>query len=478
MVTRAYSIIRVVVEYIRSNILIKQGVSMEKKNSVTVRFVKPVIKQTIPETNISRLVGFIDPLSFIRLYKAGGMEANPRAPKETQITKAIMETIMEQPDLFPFKTKGVLFGASKCVELERERYEVFFDGDKDRLGILDGGHNTFAIIKYLCGLLDDVDVRFKKKDEMQEFFDAHFCELVPLLQELKSENNPLVSFKIPVEIIMPSSADDPNALQTFFDNLVDICQARNKNQSLKEEALDNKEGIYDFIKDEVLPKEISNKIIWKTNEEGDIPSTDVVAFAWAFLQDFDKSISLTQIYSSKGACVKSFGNLVKKRDGNGKFLYVAQTADAKLKIVDDKLMSALRLMSKFPRIYDNVYKKFPEAYNAAGGSFGRIRGVKKSLNNGKKRVFLTKFYNEPCDYSYPDGFIVPLICGTISALICKDDSGLYVWKRDPIKFLDEHIDDLLKVYKGLIDMANWNPQNVGKNSSTYSTIQAIVPAYL
>lgn len=455
----------------------KEKKMSDNKNSVTVRFMKPVVKQTIPETNISRIVGFIDPLSFIRLYKAGGMEANPRVPKESQITKAIMDTIENQPDLFPFKTKGVLFGATKCIELERERYEVSFDGEKDRLGVLDGGHNTFAIIKYLCGLLDDVDVRFKKKDDMQDFFDAHFFDLVNKLQQLKSEDNICVKFGIPVEIIMPTNSDDKQALQVFFDNLVDICQARNKNQSLKEEALDNKEGIYDFIKDEVLPPEVSNRIVWKTNEEGDIPSTDIIAFAWAFLQDFEKPMSLTQIYSSKGACVKGFGNLVKKRDENGRYIYVEQTPDAKLKITDKQLLSALSLMRVFPRIYDNVYKKFPEAYNASGGSFGRINGVKR-IAAGKNRSYLTKFYNEPCDYSYPDGFIVPLICGAIVSMITRDDNGLYAWKVDPVQFFDNHLNDLLKVYKGLIDMAKWNPQNVGKNSSTYSTIQAIVPAYL
>ena len=450
----------------------------ENKNSVTVRFMKPVVKQTIQESNISRIVGFIDPLSFIRLYRAGGMDANPRAPKESQITKAIMDTIENQPELFPFKTKGVLFGATKCVELERERFEVSFDGDKDRLGVLDGGHNTFAIIKYLCGLLENEDVRFKKRDDMQEFFDAHFDELESVLQKLKSEDNLSVKFGIPVEIIMPSDTEDPEALQEFFDNLVDICQARNKNQSLKEEALDNKEGIYDFIKDEVLPEEVSKRIVWKTNEDGDVPSTDVIAFVWPFLQDFDKTVSLTQVYSSKGACVKNFGNLVKRRDAEGKYLYVKPMQDSRLQIVDERLLSALRLMKVFPRIYDNVYKKFPDAYNAAGGSFGRINGVKKATAGGKHRNFTTKFYGEECEYSYPDGFIVPLICGVISALVTKDDAGLYTWKTNPVTFIDNHLGDLLKVYKGLIDMAKWNPQNVGKNSSTYSTIQAIVPAYL
>lgn len=447
------------------------------KNSVTVRFMKPAIKQTIPESNISRITGFIDPLSFIKLYKSCGMDANPRVPKESPITKAIMETIIEQPELFPFKSKGILVGSSDCRELDRDRFEVCFHGDNDRLGILDGGHNTFAIIKHLCGLLDDVDARFKTKDDMQDFFEAHFDELVSKIRELKGIDSTLIKFWIPIEIIMPSNTAQPYAMQEFLDNLVDVCQARNKNQSLKEEALDNKEGIYDFIK-EVLPADVSRRIIWKTNEDGEILSTDVIAFAWAFLQDFDHSISMTQIYSSKGACVKAFGKLVKKRDTNGNFMYAKMLSDSKLQITDMRLLSALQLMKDFPRVYDNVYKKFPAAYNAAGGSFGRIDSVRKANTNGKKRMFTTKFFKEPCDYSYPDGFIVPLICGAINALITKDERGLYRWKVDPVHFFEENLDRLLLVYKGLIDMAKWNPQNVGKNSSTYSTIQAIVPTYI
>ncbi len=75
---------------------------------------------------------------------AATLEANPRTAKVGQITSDIRESIETTPDLFPFKTKGILVASANCKELERRRYHMTFENPAIE-GILDGGHNTLAI---------------------------------------------------------------------------------------------------------------------------------------------------------------------------------------------------------------------------------------------------------------------------------------------------------------------------------------------
>ena len=78
------------------------------------------------------------------LFDAADLEANPRSAKKGAVTEAIIESIRETPDTFPFKTKGVLVGASDYDALDRKRYELRFENPRNE-GILDGGHNMLAI---------------------------------------------------------------------------------------------------------------------------------------------------------------------------------------------------------------------------------------------------------------------------------------------------------------------------------------------
>jgi len=72
--------------------------------------------------------------------KGRDLEANPRSAKAGAVTADIIESIQDTPETFPFKTKGVLVGASDYEPLQRHRYELRFENTKIE-GILDGGHN-------------------------------------------------------------------------------------------------------------------------------------------------------------------------------------------------------------------------------------------------------------------------------------------------------------------------------------------------
>ncbi len=439
-------------------------------NSILIRFNKPIVEQTVRDSGISRIVGFISPLDLLYIVKAVGLDANPRDAKENRIIADIIETLRETPVLYPFKTKGILLAVSKCEALERERFRLIFENQQIE-GILDGGHNVYAIIKYLMTeLLDLPNLKTKTWADLKLLFEKHYEKLLIKLSETLKEESSLCDFFVPIEMLKPSSNTEED-ITSFRDTLIDICAARNNNVQLKDETKDNKEGLYDFLKNEVLDEEISKKIIWRTNGEGDIPSTEIIALSWIVLQDFDPNFLLNKIYSAKGECVQRFGELIKKTDQNGNLLYARRNDESKIIIEDEKLKSALMLIREIPKLFDFIYKEFPASYNRAGGSFGRIKGVK--MQKDSRRKFKTKYYGQDCIYKYPEGFMIPVLCSS-RALIKKNDKGFYHWKEDPIEFFKKNLDELLKSYKGYMEAANWDPQSIGKTSSCYSNPETII----
>lgn len=441
---------------------------MTLSNKIIIRFKKPIVEQTVEKSGIARITGFISPVDLLQIVNAVGLEANPRDAKANMITAEIIDTIKYSPELYPFKTKGLLIAVAECDALERERFALSFTNSKIE-GILDGGHNVFAIIKYLLSdILDDPQIKAKLWLDLFQIFKNSYAKLWSTLTEDQKSENPKYNFCIPVELLMPASKQD---LDKFKDTLVEICGARNNNVQLKDETKDNKEGLYDYLKNECLPKIVSDQIIWKTNGEGRIPSTEIIALSWIALKPFDPDFSFNKIYSSKGECVQRYGDLIKKTE-NGKLCYAIKDADRKLVITDPCLQSALKLVGKIPELYDFLYEKFPYAYNNVGGKFGLIKCVKvRKANDAKK--FHTKYYNRECEYSYPEGFIIPLICGA-SSLIARDNNGLYFWKKDPVKFFEKNLERIMKSYKGFIEMAYWDPQTIGKNIACYNTIGDLI----
>ena len=76
------------------------------------------------------------------------LEANPRSSATGPVTAAIQESIENDPETFPFKTKGILLASSQYERLDRGRIKITPDNLQIE-GILDGGHNTLAIGWYL-----------------------------------------------------------------------------------------------------------------------------------------------------------------------------------------------------------------------------------------------------------------------------------------------------------------------------------------
>ena len=181
-----------------------------KSSKVIIKY-EHVAEQT--HGSVKRLVGFVQAKNLLSLFNSVDLEANPRSAKWGPVTAAIVESIIRDPDIFPFKTKGVLVGSSEYEALQRQRYELRFD-DLTTEGVLDGGHNMLAIGTHiLVNALADEKVARKVKNW------EHFKELWNANREAIETVREELTFLVPVEVLVPADLEDDVVVSDFRSEL-------------------------------------------------------------------------------------------------------------------------------------------------------------------------------------------------------------------------------------------------------------------
>lgn len=432
--------------------------------------------------NITKIVGLVKAKYMIPIIDSLNLEANPRSSKTGAVTDAIQETIENDPNLFPFMTKGILLAAAQYERLERNRIKIMPE-DPTVEGILDGGHNTLAIGLYLLKqAMDLAGKSMNRNSKTWDDFKALWEENRDLIDEYISalQNNPDLddfSFLVPVELLVPRDVNDSNCVFEFKNELLNVCAARNNNVQLQVSAKANQKGYFDDLKkmmEEYDPK-IAQRIEWKTNDGGDIKAQDLVALAWIPLnlinpvrdEDLERTIEAVapnKLYSGKGACLTQFEKLMSSPD-----VTIESDKTYKRELGNDEVESAFRIAVELPTLYDYIYEMFPQYYNATGGLYGRISAV-KGLNEKRKKKE-APFTGKKIDTLSPDGFIVPLVYGLQALMEKKTINGKeqIVWTQAPLPFLMNNLEKIVRSYSGILSMCDYDPQKVGKKLTTYDT---------
>ena len=412
---------------------------------------------------ITRVTGYIKGRQLIQLFQKNILDANPRMPKASRVTGEIIETLRGTPDLFQFKSKGLLIGTSSAKALERNRFELGFR--KGAEGVLDGGHNMLSIGTYILEQAtgEDWTSSIRNWEQLMEAWGENIDDIKELEDEL--------DFYVSTELLIPSSRGE-DVLEEFRIALIDICAARNNNSQLSQEAKANQRGFYDEIRsrfDNKLPK-LSKRVEWRLNEwESDdrtpIRVRDLVVMSWIPLSALEDADCLSEeesfdfnptlLYSSKAKLSEQFDRLMSLED------IATQQKNGKFELHNSAVGSAFDVLADFPKIVDWIHVHLPDAYNRAGGKFGGITSVKKPKRGSAK----TPYFQEPCKFKVPDGFVMPLVYG-IGSLLEVDECEVR-WRTDPIQFLQKHFDEIVEGYMVVITMASYDPQKVGKDKGSY-----------
>lgn len=414
------------------------------------------LQQSNEGLKIRKIVSSISPLTFIKLLSCADNKVNPRTATVNNITKSIYETLDRSPELFWFKSKGILLSTEECDILDRNRIRISLS-NVDYEGVMDGGHNTFAIARFIVDKL--YGKLFKKWDECKAFWADNYDDIVVRYMEQEA----LFNFSIPIEVITPSNED--GALDEFYDYISEICSARNNNIQLKETAKGNQVGFYDYLKEHL--SDLS--VIWKTGDKGEIKSEDVISLAslpLIFLQNSGllpsdiKNLNKISIYSQKSKCVDYFNDVISNKE-------ISIEDKGKYIITNDIVKSALELTMDIIEFFDRLYIEFPDLYHSASpGKFGRIGSVKK-----KKTSCPFKTRNDASEYLYSNGFFYPLLCGLTNLMEFNEDTQKVSWRINPNN-LDLYTLDLNQ-YIALVKVLAYDPQKIGKGSVCYTEAENV-----
>jgi len=432
------------------------------------------------DSPIKRLVGFVPGKYIVPLLDKAGLAANPRSSRRNNVVSDILDTLEKSPELFRYKSKGLLIGTAHCDELQRNRYRLRFKEPKVE-GILDGGHNLLGIgLHMLKPIMEEPDwKRIKSWDDMKAAWDQHREQI----EEIKDT----FRFDVAVELLIPSgsSRDDIDA---FLMPLLEVCEARNNNAQLPIEAKSNKQGFYDAIK-EAVPPEFAARVEWKPNswededEKRPIKVRDLVALAWIPLNALSDANALPKMinvppqntYRNKGECSARFEELMSMDT------VTRQLQGARRELHHFGVASAFKLLADLPQLYDQIYEEFPDAYNSEGKRRFAANPIVKIYDPAKRSAAKTAgkdasgyittepktpFFRRGTRCSYPDGLIVPVIYGLKGLMIVRD--GKIRWAvRNPHDFVARNLPRIAEAYQLVMNLARWDPQKISKDPNSY-----------
>lgn len=440
-------------------------------STVTIRFEGGNVAQQ-SHGSVSRIIGFVSARNLIPLFDVADLEANPRVAKVGDVTDSIRESISGVPSIFPFLTKGVLIGTTSYEVLERNRYRLTFDNPEFE-GIMDGGHNMLAIGLHILENVPAIPaVEVRRAKDWPKFKDLwlnYRDQVIAVAANGTPEETAFLDFVVPVEIDVPRDPDSDNGMAAFRSSLKDICDARNHNVQLRDEALANKAGFYDALRSALDPS-LEKRVEWRQNEGGDIKAREIIALAMIPLNAIPlpgklQPIAVTAPYNSKASCVNHFNDIMIDNSVS------QESADGTRRVVtNSSVLSAFEITAKLPEAYDEIYKLFPAAYNQTGARFGTIPQVKQASGTFAPT---SKFTNQPVPYQFPDGFIYPIVMA-LGELIEADGFGKLTWKTDPIEFIRQHLSSIVADFQPHIDFCDRNPQKVGKTAACYNVVSLSV----
>jgi len=336
---------------------------------------------------------------------------NVRDPKlNGAVPKAIRKTLDEDPSSFLFKNRGLVITA-KAVKFDNESSTLTVELENpDIHGLLDGGH-TYKVMNAYCS---DVE-----------------------REQIPSQDQAFVRLEI---------------MEGFNgEQILDIVDARNTSNQVKDQSLMELAKSFDGIKKEIAEEPYANKVAYKEYEimqgtDGKTSKPIDVREIIALMTLFDKehygdNNHPIVAYSQKAACLNRF------RD------------------YPDSYKKILPLLKDILRLWDVIHRDMRIWYQDSkyrqgqGAKFGRITGVTAD------RTVPLYFLDETATDIIPTSFKYPILAA-LRAFVEESD-GHYHWGLNVEDALNNELGEQLTEVLTANAIELRNPNKLGKTSSVW-----------
>ena len=352
------------------------------------------------------------PISQIPLRWEEWLDVNARESTiKGRVPKAIRQTLIDNPEWFAEYNRGLTIVASQIKWNNKTKELTLVFKDREFNGVLDGGHTLHVILDQL-----------KQVSNGEQASLEGYCNL---------------------EIFTGLDQEDiPN-----------VVEARNTSKQVASKSLMNLEGRFDDLKN-AIGRGRTDLISWKENEGGEQDVREVIGMLTALDKgSFSDNNHPIAAYSGKETCLKRFAS---------------DEHSAKYK-------KLLRIAPDILEMWDSIQYYLPDQYNATGGKFGKLSGV-KVLKRAKDLPFIGK----TTGYDIPTGYIYPILASFRAML--EEHNGDWIWGKHlkPQELIADGLAD--QIFEGSVrhSITNYhNANRTGKdNQAWHSAYQAARIFYL
>jgi hypothetical protein len=354
-------------------------------------------------------------------------DVNPRSHEELsgRVPRLIEESAAKNPEQFHLLNRGILILADNCTYLNHAQSLEILISDPSRQGLADGATTDRVL--------------------------ANMTQPAALKRLGLSEEDVLKALdrgKVHLEII----SGDYEAI------LVALAGARNTSVQVKEFALENLDGRFEWIKGVIENSPIRGRVRYRENDPERVDVRTVLALMTLFhpkwTEDGKEPVTA---YSSKGGILTYF------RDDEW------QPGYRKLAPV---LIDILRLYDHIHVHFPDLYLKFKKETKNSGGRFGKRREINYKPKS-PERLDLT---GAETHYVVPDGWLYPTLASL--RVLLDFSSGDASWKTDPFQYFLDYGHEIVEDVVEESESMGFNPQTVGKKRKVWSDLRTKVELQL
>ena len=330
------------------------------------------------------------------------MATNPRDQKlNSNVANAITESLLSNDGYFHLKNRGIVISAKSVVYNNKENTVTICFEDDLCHGNIDGGHTYKIICEH-------------KGDKLEQF----------------------VQFEV----------------MTGVEDIIEsLAEARNTSVQVDEKSMAELAQKFDPIKEALEGMPFFKRIAFKQNqitkddETGKklkmIDAREIVAIVNMFnTNQYDKTHHPIQAYSSKKKMLD---------------LYLQNP---------EEYRKYVNIIPDIFDLYDAIEMEFVEAYNNAGGRYGR---KKYSGYKDGKVVGRSKFGGQELIYKVPDGLLYPIVAAFRSLVRFNTATEKYEWAKDPIAVWSQCKYEMASKIMAFATSIGYNPNAVGKDNNIW-----------
>lgn len=352
---------------------------------------------------------------------------NPRSHEKLsgRVPEAIEESLKDRPTWFHLLNRGLLVIAQKAwFDNKTQVFHVVINSPEE--GGLADGATTDRVLAKAKGAVSLADFDKLTEDELAPY---------PHLRD---------AF-VHVEVI---SGD-------LGEMLVPLTGARNTSNQVKEFALENLGGKFDWLKEALEDSQIRGRIRYRENDPEPVDVRTVLGLLTMFHSKWNELKKEPVIaYTSKGSILDYY----RDEDWIDGYMDLAPVA------VD------------ILTLYDYIHVHFQEQYEkykaglGTGSKLGRRTEVRFAENG--KRPFTLPLTRQTTRYFIPDGWLYPLL-GSFRMLLDfpTNGKGKVKWAIDPQAMFEQHGDEFVADVVEQSESLGRNAQSTGKSRPLWNNLR-------